>query len=447
MVRQIPVKEEKDSDVAFFFLFLYTASVLIRPHEMFQISIEWVLIKVFAILALIFVLFAHRPLKLYPQHWMTLSIIPFIAISGFLNSSGTDGIDFSSQFFISSIIPLFLYSTCITSIKKQHALMIICIIAVLLMIHNGHVQQTSYLNLGWALDTQGMFDRGTDVRRITYLGFFGDPNDSGMFFVMTIPFVLYFYTQGNLLTKLAMSTILIIIGYGIYLTASRGTMLGAGALIGIYFLVMSAGPKLFVFSALLAPIAATVVASLQSNIDSSANGRLEAWYFGIQMLVANPIFGIGRGQFFEEHRLVAHNSYIHVAAELGIPGYSLWGGTLIFTVLTGYLFIKARKDKSNSTAEKDIKPEEISKECQQELALNKTIFFSLIAFMVTGFFISRMFTLLLYIFLGMAIASHVRVIKLLPEYKEYFSKAVAIKSMMYCWVVILAVYIALKVGL
>lgn len=147
MVRQIPVKEEKDSDVAFFFLFLYTASVLIRPHEMFQISIEWVLIKVFAILALIFVLFAHRPLKLYPQHWMTLSIIPFIAISGFLNSSGTDGIDFSSQFFISSIIPLFLYSTCITSIKKQHALMIICIIAVLLMIHNGHVQQTSYLKI------------------------------------------------------------------------------------------------------------------------------------------------------------------------------------------------------------------------------------------------------------------------------------------------------------
>lgn len=447
MARQLPMEEEKNSEVAFFFLFLYTASVLIRPHEMFQMSIEWVLVKVFAILALISVLFAHRPLKLYPQHWMALGLVPFIAVSGFLNTSGTDGIDYSLKLFISSIIPLFLYSTCITSIKKQHALMILCIISALLMVHNGHVQQTSHLHLGWALDTQGMFDRGTDVRRITYLGFFGDPNDLGMFLVMTIPFVLYFYTQGKFLTKLIMTTILIIFGYGIYLTASRGTMLGAGALVGIYFLVMNAGPRLFIFSIILAPIAATVIASLQSSIDASANGRLEAWYFGIQMLMANPIFGIGRGQFAEEHGLVAHNSYIHVAAELGIPGYTLWGGTLIFTLLTGYLFIKARKSNHITSKCNESKPEEISKECQQELLLNKTIFFSLIAFMITGFFISRMFTLLLYIFLGMAIASHVRVIKLIPEYKEYFSVAIAIKSMRYCWVIIVAVYIALKMGL
>jgi len=447
MARHFPIVEERNSEAAFFFLFLYTASALIRPHEMFQTSLEWVLIKVFAILALMFVLFAQRPLKLYPQHWMTLAIVPLIAVSGFLNVSGMDGIDQSSKLLIGSIIPLFLYSTCITSIKKQHALMIICIVAALLMIHNGHVQQTSHLHLGWAFDTQGMFDRGTDVRRITYLGFFGDPNDLGMFLVMTIPFLLYFYTQGGVLTKLIMTTILITFGYGIYLTDSRGTMLGAGALVGIYFLVMNAGPRLFVFSVVLAPIAATVIASLQSNIDSSANGRLEAWYFGIQMLMANPIFGIGRGQFVEEHGLVAHNSYIHVAAELGIPGYTLWGGALIFTVLTGYLFIKASKAKPIISTVQDVIPKEISKECKQELALNKTLFFSLIAFIVTGFFISRMFTLLLYIFLGMSIASHIRVLKLLPEYKKYFSKAILIKSMKYCWVIIIAVYLALKMGL
>jgi O-antigen ligase len=224
-------------------------------------------------------------------------------------------------------------------------------------------------------------------------------------------------------------------------------MLGAGGLLGMYILVVSAGPKLFISAVILSPIAATVVASLQSNIDASANGRLEAWYAGIQMLMHNPIFGIGKGLFFDHHGLVAHNSYIHVAGELGVPGYSLWGGALVFTVLTGYLFIKANKSQVNN-ADKKTNEENITNQAfDNERLLNKTLFFSMIGFMITGFFISRMFTLLLFIFMGMALASHIRMVKLKPEYEKYFNKALAFKSMGYCWIVIVAVYISLKLGL
>ncbi len=446
MARHFPVAEDKDSSIAFFFLFLYTASVLIRPHEMFLLSVEWVTIKVFAILAFVFALTSLRPLNIYPQHWMMLGLVPLIAISGFLNGSGMFGVEQSQKLFISSIIPLFLFSNCITSIKRQHLLMIVCLVAAMLMVHNGHVQQTAFQGFGWALDTHSVGYILLGERRITYLGFFNDPNDLGMFLVMNIPFAVYFYNKGKFLSKVTMLAILAAIGYGIYLTGSRGTALGAGALIGIYFLVISAGPKLIILSVMSAPIVATVIVSLQNNIDASADGRLEAWYAGILMLINSPIFGIGKGRFFDEHGLVAHNSYIHVAGELGVPGYSLWGGALIFTVLTGYLFIKARKKltlKNNATNEEKI----ISTECQNELAINKTIFFSMIGFMVTGFFISRMYTLLLFVYMGMALASHMRVIKLVPEFKEYFNKSLAIKSMLYCWVIILAVYLALKLGL
>ena len=332
MARQFPTNEEKDSNAAFFFLFLYTASTLIRPHEMFQTSAEWILIQVFAIITFSLVLMTQRPLKLYPQHWMLLALIPLIVMSGFLNGSGMFGIEEAKKLFISAIIPLFLMSTCITTIKRQHILMAVCLIASLLMVHNGHVQQTAFEGFGWALNSHsvGYIDLGE--RRITYLGFFNDPNDLGMFLVMNIPFAFYFYNKGQFLLKLAMLATLGALGYGIYLTGSRGSMLGAGGLLGVYLLVVNAGPKLFITTAILSPIAATIVASLQSNIDASANGRLEAWYAGIQMLMHNPIFGIGKGQFFDHHGLVAHNSYIHVAGELGIPGYSLWGGALIFTV-------------------------------------------------------------------------------------------------------------------
>lgn len=443
MTRQLPQAQEKDSILAFFFLFLYTFTSLIRPHEMWQTSADWIIIKVFAIITFCLVLVAQRPLKLYPQHWMLLALIPFIIMSGFLNGSGMFGIEEAEMLFISAIIPLFLFSSCITSIKRQHLLMVVCLIAAMLMVHNGHVQQTEFQGFGWALNTHsvGYIDLGE--RRITYLGFFNDPNDLGMFLVMNIPFTIYFFQKGNALVKLSMLMVLSALIYGIYLTGSRGTMLGVGGLFGIYILVVNAGPKLFISTVILSPIAATVVASLQSNIDASANGRLEAWYAGIQMLIANPIFGIGKGQFFDYHGLVAHNSYIHVAGELGVPGYSLWGGALIFTVLTGYQFIKASK-ANNDTSAID---EDNNKAVENELLLNKTLFFSMISFMITGFFISRMFTLLLFIFMGMAIASHIRVVKLEPEYREHFNTSLAFRSMGYCWVVIIAVYISLKLGL
>ena len=447
MSRHLPEVKESNSSAAFFFLFLYTASSLIRPHEMFQVSIEWVIIKVFAIISFCLVLIVQRPLKLYPQHWMLLSLLPFIIVSGFLNGSGMFGIEEAQKLLISAIIPLFLMSSCITTIKRQHILMIVCLIAALLMVHNGHIQQTAYQGFGWALNSHsvGYIDLGE--RRITYLGFFNDPNDLGMFLVMNIPFAIYFYKIKSGVLKLAMLGVICALGYGIYLTGSRGSMLGAGGLLGIYILVVNAGPKLFISSVLIAPIAATVIASLQSNIDASANGRLEAWYAGIQMLIHNPMFGIGKGQFFDHHGLVAHNSYIHVAGELGVPGYSLWGGSLVFTVLTGYLFIKAIKVKNDNSADTSEIDDEKESTFEKERLLNKTLFFSMIGFMVTGFFISRMFTLTLFIFMGMTIASHIRMIKIKPEYQDLFSNTLAFKSMGYCWVVIVAVYIALKLGL
>tara|TARA_R110001583_G_scaffold1374_9_gene11181 strand:- start:2792 stop:3889 length:1098 start_codon:yes stop_codon:yes gene_type:complete len=365
-------------------------------------------------------------------------------MSGFLNGSGMIGIEQSQRIFISALIPLFLYSNCITTIKRQHLLMAISLIAAILMVHNGHVQQTAFQGAGWALDTNSVGYILLGERRITYLGFFNDPNDLGMFLVMNIPFVVYFYKKGNFFNKLLMLGVLSALFYGIYLTGSRGTMLGAGALIGVYLIVMNAGPKLFIAIAVLAPIAATVISSLQSNIDESADGRLEAWYAGILMLLSNPVFGIGMGQFLEEHGLVAHNSYIHVAGELGVPGYSLWGGALIFTVLTGYLIIR---DQIANNKLKETDKVTRSTDEAAELLLNKTLFFSLMGFMITGFFISRMFTLLLFIFMGMAIASYLRLVKINPAYSVHFTKQLALKSMLYCWSIIVAVYIALKLGL
>ena len=70
--------------------------------------------------------------------------------------------------------------------------------------------------------------------RITYSGIFNDPNDMGLLFVVCIACVLYLpeTTTSSKIARLALIAALGWLLYGVYLTNSRGTMLGAIAVIG-----------------------------------------------------------------------------------------------------------------------------------------------------------------------------------------------------------------------
>lgn len=442
MARTLPT-QENNAAFAFFFLVLYTIAVLIRPHEFSIGTSNYIFIKVFAIFAFLFTLTSLRPIKFLPQHYMLLAFTPLIMISAFLNGWGAGGITQAQKFFVASIIPFFLYSNLITSIFRQKLLMYVCIVAALVMVYNGHIQQQSFDGTyGYGLG--GSLTMGRAEMRITYLGFFGDPNDLGMFLVMNMAFLGYFYSEKGALYKLMMPLIFGLFCYGVLMTGSRGTLLGTLGVIFLYFLIKKAGARLLVFALIMAPIVATLLTKFggMSSSESSANGRLEAWYSGILMLLNNPIFGVGKGNFLDHHELVAHNSYIHVAGEMGAPGYSLWGGVITLTMLASYRVIKEFSKYSGD----DI-TEKTKIEYAAEVKINQALFFSMLGFMITAFFLSRQFTLLLFIFLGMLTASHIRLINLRPELKKLFAKDMVIKSMTYCWVIIIAVYMALKVGL
>jgi hypothetical protein len=428
------VEKKTDAPFAFFLLCIYIILVLIRPHEMSTATNTWSIIKYCAILTFLTTLFSFRPLKLYPQHWLYILLMPLIILSSFVNGSGMWGVTESINFLSASIIPLFLISNCTSTIKRQHWLMIICLTAAMFIVHNGYIQQSDILWNGWALNTHALPKFGTEMRRITYLGFFNDPNDIGMFLVMNIPFAIYFFHYGTTFKKLLMLAVLSLLIYGMWMTHSRGTALGAAALVAFYFLITKAGTKVFIAAIVTAPVAIVVLTLLTRNVDQSANGRLEAWYAGILMLTSYPL-GIGKGAFVDHHGLTAHNSYILVAGELGFLGYCLWGGALLLTVITAYFYIK----KIDIT--------KVDEKLKEELVLNRTLFFSLIGFMITGFFLSRSYAIVLFIFIGMSIASQHRIINLKPELNQYATGKFIFKSIKYSWFVIFAVYVSLKVAL
>src|SRR5262249_36551228 len=64
--------------------------------------------------------------------------------------------------------------------------------------------------------------------------------------------------------------------------------------------------------------------------EASTQGRIQAWSEGLQMLRAHPLTGVGFSRFTENHSLVAHNSFVHSFAELGLLGGACFVGIVFW---------------------------------------------------------------------------------------------------------------------
>src|SRR5262249_39562390 len=103
------------------------------------------------------------------------------------------------------------------------------------------------------------------------------------------------------------------------------------AILGVYF-VRRYGAKGIVAGAFAGlPL---LLAGGRSGEDAEASSleRLGALYDGVDFVRANPLFGLGQGQFIENYFITAHNSYLLSAAELGFPGMVLWTSLVYVSV-------------------------------------------------------------------------------------------------------------------
>jgi O-antigen ligase len=83
-----------------------------------------------------------------------------------------------------------------------------------------------------------------------------------------------------------------------------------------------------------------------NDTDDTAQGRIHLWSDSLVLMRGSPIFGIGVGQLAEANGLVAHNSYVHMFAELGLGGGTLFVGA--WYVLVTALRAHGRKPASPS---------------------------------------------------------------------------------------------------
>lgn len=179
----------------------------------------------------------------------------------------------------------------------------------------------------------------------------GDPNYFTASAVLCLPIAFYLFARSkSRFDRFFSAACLLPIAGAILVDASRGGLLAliaAGAVIFLQsrsrrglFLLLGGGLALALLLSPVSPVRRFVDPSPGDK--TAANDRLELWSAGLRMIESHPITGIGLGNFEaevpsylapgEHIDFIAHNTYIQMAAEMGLPGLALFLAILLFTL-------------------------------------------------------------------------------------------------------------------
>lgn len=386
----------------FIFIVIYLVLVLVRPQEYPQ----WAQAGIpFLPIALITALVAWLPSRHKrfdePQYLLLALFLLVTSLSVAFNGWSGGAVEQFNVFAPTLVAFVLLANTTLTRKRVVFVIGVFTACAVLLAIHG--VKQSA-TGLGWT--GMPLIDDG----RIQYLGIFSDPNDLGMLFVICMPMALYLGSRGGLLglrrvVWLAGAGLLL---YGIFLTNSRGSLLALVVMSGAY-LWQRRGP---ISALVLAAVCLALLKLVPSRLDQldvqerSATGRVEAWYEGMQMFIAHPIWGVGTDRFTEFNELTAHNSLILVLAENGFIGFFLW-----FSFM-GYCFWMMARILRHVP---ELSDDEDVIEWRRDRAIAMTLLVSLVGYAATAFFLSRSYVMLPYLLSAVVVAHFTAVRERFPD--------------------------------
>ena len=235
--------------------------------------------------------------------------------------------------------------------------------------------------------------------RITYLGFLNDPNDLAMALVMVLPMILHLARDLGFLLRMASYAAAGAVAYAVYLTNSRGSVLALGAMLFMYGILRYGVMKsVIVLPMLFAPLIAlgpSRMADMSADEDS-AEGRIEAWYEGVQLLIWRPLFGVGKGLFADHHGLTAHNSFVLAFAELGMIGYFFWLSNIVISWIMLQRLVQ-------TAAAADAAPQDVQK-WEELRGAARTLLYGYVGGLVSAFFLSRSYVVILYLHIALVVA-------------------------------------------
>jgi len=261
------------------------------------------------------------------------------------------------------------------------------------------------------------FRMGSDGRLDSELYY--DANDICMMVVCTLPLTVYFLRGGSKVWQ----KLLALPAAGLFMltiarTGSRGGFLGLLAVLGFLLVGFRAIPaKMRVGSVAGLAVALILVAgpqywTMMNSIlhpeedynTQTESGRTEIWKRGIGYMARRPLTGVGVNAFTVAEGTLselaarqaegqglkwsaAHNSYVQIGAELGIPG-------LIAFVVFLFQLLKSGWRTSRS-------PRREGRDTARQRAMAEALVATMVGYCVCGFFLSQAYAAYLYLTCGM----------------------------------------------
>lgn len=169
---------------------------------------------------------------------------------------------------------------------------------------------------------------------------FGNPNDMALHLVTVIPIsVALSFTSRNFVFKILYAACALLMVVGSMLTFSRAGFLGLVCAGGVIAWKMGRKNRLAVVVLTLVCLATVIMFAPEgytNRLDSivnhsrdafgSAGARTNLLFRSIKVAIANPVFGVGMGNFHivSIGELVSHNAYTQVAAEMGLAAMVIY---------------------------------------------------------------------------------------------------------------------------
>jgi O-antigen ligase len=316
--------------MAYLLCLVYIAVIYVRPAELYTALIPYHIAEstgvVAAAAAIFSVLLKPRAILNLPQDWCFLA---FCLLAFLANPTAATPDRLLKT--LELIMPLmgfyFLIRLTVSTRRQLSGLIVVLVALTVFQAANPILVGSSESSVSQTFEPVGTEEAATlpARARLEGTGIFGDPNDLAMSLLLVLPFLFSAILSSSygVLTRLVALGALGMIGYGVFLTQSRGGFLGAAAVAGSYaYRRFGKGTAVVALLVVVAVGVATGPSRFQTidSREASAQARVEAWAAGLQMLKSHPLLGVGFDQFTENHRYVAHNSFVHTFAEMGSVG-------------------------------------------------------------------------------------------------------------------------------
>ena len=238
-----------------------------------------------------------------------------------------------------------------------------------------------------------------------------DPNDIAMIMVSTLPLAVLGATALRGIGRAGAASVAVICVLAAIKTVSRGGFIGL-AVVTMLLLsrLRSAGARLVAGVAIIAVLGLAAPAAYWNVIDTiwkpAGTGdvergilpRVEIWNLGLNLFLRDPLTGVGIGMYENAAGLAfgrsggwvtAHNSFLQIAAELGLIGL------VLFIALLGFSIGNARRVRRAARTDRGLHEVEW---------IATAVEISLYAYMVVGFALSQAYAAMFYFLVAVATA-------------------------------------------